>query len=814
MQNLNPAYIKDNVRKNIMYWWLGQVVDEEHWIGNEAVNLTQRDSDPGWGKRYRVRIFSRDSEVKLVPDSQLDMAEVIVPVTSGSGHQGYGETPSLAQGSFVMGFYLDGEEGRQPIIIGALPNHPQTRLFADDPQTGFVARSGFHGITGNKKIATHDLNERPGSDPSKQDCSSTGSTKTTVCHYDQLKDGKEVGVRKKNIECEGGSGPVKGIQGFIQRALAVIKRIKDEANSFLGAASNLTNSIRNIVDSTATFVSSMFKLIVGKMRGYVLSKINNGIKDVANLLPPNLRQAAEKGITTGNDTLGCVFQRIIGGLYNLARNLLNDIIENFISAPMCAAEKIVGDMIGSILGDITDAIDGALGIIDGLIDAAGNIIDQVFDVLDFIAGLLNFLKCDETPNCDYKDRWSFWDGSSIASDVSANLNRAIGDIAKGIAVDTADCNTSQIPCGPPSVQFNGGGGSGIFANPIISLGGQIMGLDFSDFGSGYTSTPSISLSDPCGNGGGANLTVLSTYVDGTPSDAFPKSIIGSGSSTTEISITGAVVNDPGSGYLPVPDGSTNASTSDQTIVVDSEGNTNTYSPGQTVQLPVIPYEDDNAPTIFLPQNTQVDLFNPENGEVLQTIDGVGQLNGVVAPNGGTFTVPTPDIISNPISDPRPIVNGESVDVVLDGVYIEDPGVNYEIGDQIIIAPDNGVTMYPVFNDVGSLVDVVITNPGDIFNEWPRIYIKSTTGVNANILPIFRVRRPEEDPDQRLKDLLGERIITVDDCVGRLVIGYVDGRPYYGSYYLENGRKIVGEKRSNKKKIYIYDTPEESLRMSL
>lgn len=56
-----------------------------------------------------------------------------------------------------------------------------------------------------------------------------------------------------------------------------------------------------------------------------------------------------------------------------------------------------------------------------------------------------------------------------------------------------------------------------------------------------------------------------------------------------------------------------------------------------------------------------------------------------------------------------------------------------------------------------------------------------------------------------------RIVNVlsDLHTGEL-IGWVNGRPYYGPYHIHQGKKMVGERHISKGHSYIYDTKEESL----
>jgi len=869
VRQLTNQYNSTGLSKNQMYWWTGQIVDESTWIGNQVLENHDRQDKKGHGTRYRVRIFGRDSEVKVVPDQQLDMADVILPVTAGTGHGGYSETICLAQGSWVVGWFWDGVEGRQPVILGALPNDPNTALFGGDPEEGYVGRTGYDGKTGPKSIKEPSIPTAPAAgDKQIIESFSADSSQKTKKELIQTADGKEGSPRKRNIECEGGAGPVKGVQGFIQRALATIKRIKLFASTAIETANSILANIQNITNQVAGAVASLFKMIVGKMRGFILNKINAGLKDVGELLPPNLRQIFSGGASTTTDTLACVFQKIMDTLFQMAKGMFEQLVDNYVMAPMCAAEKMVGDMLGNILGEITGAVNSAVSGIAGLVGQGAGIVSQAFSVLEIIQGLLNFLKCDSTPNCEYKDQWSFWDGSSLSADVSEGIAGIMDDISKAIPGEVGpECNTSQLPCGPPSISFSGGGGQGLAAD-LITFGGQIMGVDFSSFGSGYTYTPTISITDACGNGGGYKIELITNDANNPDSPADTSLKQGD-----DIQIVGALVVQPGNGYLDEPDGSTNISKPEEAILRDQTGKWEVKKPDDAIEIPYKAEGYDRCPSITLPVDTEVEVFDPD-GNVIQVISGQGPTSPILMCNGGSLTVPTPtntfknelgpaDFTGTAPTDPqinspytnvtngtgnwegfvgedvregdksiwdggkwrlikgprdnRPISGGERADIILDAVYIYNPGFNYKQGDVIVVdgggekrGSDTGLKLVPVFNDIGQLIEVVIQDPGSTFSSYPDIYIRSNTGINAIILPIFK-KRIDENPDDNAKTLSGDRIITVDDCIGRLVIGYVNGQPYYGPYHKHKGRKMVGRLHSPINHSYIYDTPEESLR---
>lgn len=138
-------------------FWQGQVVDVANWGENINDKLHTRDDTKGWGFRYKVRIFGRDNQSKSdLADIELPWVEAWLPTTAGTGHGGSVQTPNIKQGSFVAGFYKDGDL-TEPIILFAIPNHSQTRLLGGDPRENFVARSGYKGRTGNIPISTKNL---------------------------------------------------------------------------------------------------------------------------------------------------------------------------------------------------------------------------------------------------------------------------------------------------------------------------------------------------------------------------------------------------------------------------------------------------------------------------------------------------------------------------------------------------------------------------------------------------------------------------------------------------------------------------------
>jgi len=115
-------------------WWIGQIVSEEQWSGNIPGYRTPTTADHrGFGERFKVRIMGYHTANKQeLTDEQLPWASVMYPVTAGNGGAGTWSNAALRQGSFVFGFFLDGEDAQQPVIMGVLGYNQYTALSKSD----------------------------------------------------------------------------------------------------------------------------------------------------------------------------------------------------------------------------------------------------------------------------------------------------------------------------------------------------------------------------------------------------------------------------------------------------------------------------------------------------------------------------------------------------------------------------------------------------------------------------------------------------------------------------------------------------------
>ena len=99
------------------------------------VGVVEDRGDPQYAGRVRVRCLGHHtSNNEILPTSDLPWAQVVLPITS-SGISGIGQSPlGLVEGSWVFGYFRDGSNRQEPLVIGSLPGRPSE---LGDPKGGF-----------------------------------------------------------------------------------------------------------------------------------------------------------------------------------------------------------------------------------------------------------------------------------------------------------------------------------------------------------------------------------------------------------------------------------------------------------------------------------------------------------------------------------------------------------------------------------------------------------------------------------------------------------------------------------------------------
>ena len=767
LENLS---LKTNfVGKDGFFWWIGQIPKQKNWIDNIAERPTEsNDEFQGFGYRYKVRILGyHPSNADDLSDEQLPWASVLFPVTAGSGQGGCSQTPNLRQGNFVYGFFLDGEDAQQPVITGVFGVNQYAEVKRNSPEETFVAFSGSDSkedliarycLALNQDQANTDmvaLEAAIGLDQIECGADNESATDDKVQQIESKGNGcdltrelpiqtitKNLLNRKQRLE--------KAKKHWKTKISTKVGNVKIDVSGALKNINELDNAITEAMNQATEDITGEIKRVTDGIQKNVNQKINFAMAKAYSSLPISKLTEAKKKEDKAFDDLSCAFGNIAANLSKMVGSFLSQAINKLINAPLCAINNFVSSLLGKVSGIIDGAVDAILGPIKSFLSSVDGVNDIVDDLTDVASSVLSFLSCAAAPSCSEVQSWSQSEGI-VAPDILGTLDvggiigkakgvaagikdsidqfKNIGSSIKGVMENAdfsdvigdavASCNVGPLRCGPPTIEFFGGGGSGAAGNAIIGAAGTLLGVDIILPGSGYTDVPFVSFKDSCGKGGGATGTAV--IEDGKVVDV--------------------IMNDSGTGYITKQDGSlggdgTTWAEADETTVKKADGTYETpYSPGEVIT--VCPGDEVTEP----------------GGKVV-LIEGDDCIQITAKPPSPPPEKPVGPTLS---TGEYPVV------LVIDSINVVDGGFNYDCSkDTVVVEPDNGAKLSICGCDaLGTINKICVDDSGSGFTDDPNIYIQSGSGYNAKLVPTFKVRRVE-DPSR----VSPASVIQVVDCVGK------------------------------------------------
>ena len=329
-----------------------------------------------------------------------------------------------------------------------------------------------------------------------------------------------------------GKSTLSGINNALLNFFETLKTIKKYYNVYVKGVVNKIQNITNLVARTSQIIASILKLLVQRMRNYIMNLlrklIEKTIDRILNKLSKALKNTFIKAII---DSIICKFNEIIKGLSNLVVDFLYAMIGNVINAPICAVEQFTNALINNLSAKIDEAIQPIVSAINDVLGGVAKIAGKVFEAIDFILGFEAFLcakpKCPQikswipgtgvTPSAieDFSNNFlPIPDAGQIEETILGGVDSAIGgllpgvsifgderiegsDLASGAPPPGVQCFPGAFRCGPPKVEFFGGNGVGAVGNAVINSVGEVVGVDLSYGGRGYTAPPFVTFKDTC-----------------------------------------------------------------------------------------------------------------------------------------------------------------------------------------------------------------------------------------------------------------------------------------------------------------------------
>ena len=744
---IEESLLKSNfIGKDGFIWWIGQVADPKVWRKKEVDTNTTNNKD-SWGYRCKVRIIGYHSfDPNILKDEDLPWAHILTSAAEGAPAQGgFGKLPSIVGGESVVGFFLDGDEAQQPVVMAcfhrspAVVNVPKGNPF--DPFTGskgpFASGSKLQ-LTRNKAQEDGKVKEipqsigdgsqftmgansefgvdtegsldlSPGFTPISPNTSGNAgalfglpNTPQDLLYSDDKGElGMLAAAQGTYVPDNGCSNNIIGqIQAALQSFIKLINGLEQTALGFIDPIRNVVVNVQQSIRKVARLIASIMKFVINGVRDNIFKLVGKLFKLLAITLPSSIKLPISEAAKNILNIIFCIFEKLFGPLMDFIMGLLNGLIGKTPSIPQCATEETIA----ALVAKLADMIDGVLGSILGGLDWLASGISQIAGTitgaLNFVSQILSFLSCDALACKGVKewdpfggiklpktDKWAqTLNNIDILGGLGDDIDSAIGFLSMFGSADTPfkDCRSTAI--NPKTQEDIPDGGLGLqyfkCIPPEIIINGD--GID------------------------GKAIAVVS------PQDG---------------SILTIKVLNPGKGYTSPP-----------TINILDKSN---YGKGAFAKSEIT--DTGSIKSIYLTE--------PGKGYCATNLSGIGSTVGIGTTTGtGTGTG---------IGATNPGISTTPVGIITDFAIIG-PGLGYTGGDTI---EAGGCVYEPILTANGSIIGVISPNAcKQQFLSYPTLSINTNTGEGAVLYPVVEYVPQYIIDNANL--LVGiTSIVSIVDCPG-------------------------------------------------
>ena len=533
------------IGKDGFQWFIAQVAPDKVWRDEHNQNF-----DNGFRAKIRILGYHPGESEKEggISDENLPWAHFLVSPQFGAGNNNTGTSFALQGGEMVVGFFLDGEEAQQPVVFGSFfANYNIDDLVSykdalKKGSTGFKALeidpnidNGDHiTIVKQEKI----LQSGVIVDSNEQVRDNKNELKNTIEHHF---DNKTYEIPKPEI-CENSNKKTGKITKSLQKFFDKINKLEKFADGYIDPVLNKIVNIDKEIDKVSQEISNAMSGVIRGARFKLFDEINQKVDDAIDFLDPN-KLLKDLEIKKAKDGIYCAIENVLNGLKNVVGDFLKGLLGNILSFPLCAAEQFLSGLMSKLNFDIQFKISGMLSGLSKLTGfAMPNFQGMMSKTMEGLAAALSLFEC-EGQECDPNptdfitnsgpdpkkmlnfnnmlNKFTTLSGSGLVGKLTGlaglsfpqvSIGPNVGDFAGSSPLEglVGGCSPDKDKsCGPPRIEIFGGGGFGAAADAVINETGNIIGVNMTNFGFGYTDKPYVTFIDDCNNGrGSAGIAIM------------------------------------------------------------------------------------------------------------------------------------------------------------------------------------------------------------------------------------------------------------------------------------------------------------------
>lgn len=645
-------------------WWLGQIALPDTSKSNTQDLSARKKDQTLYYNRVKVRIFGyHTANGGELPDVDLPWAHILVPPGVANGSLGEGTSHEYVGGETVFGFFLDGDDGQQPVIVGSLykgsgiQNLQTLTQVKTNKSTKFLptlpsGKRGNHTIrVGGETLGGQNVRTGVGSttntgvNPKKGTCGIDDKARYIPEDTDKATAKFCLATDKVSIPpnpCK--EDEVSKITSALEDFMKRMQGYQAYLNLYVGGVANKLGTIASDIREIGMLIAGLITGLFKRGMKYIFDEVSKKLQGLISILFPKPKQsAAQQKVRTLLTTIYCLFKKFIKKIFSYVINQLQSMVGQVLNAASCVVDNFVGQMLGDLFNSFANAIGPTLdqlsNFLGGALGKANEIMSKALNVAGFIRSLFDCEKRNCTPPQKFTTRYGPSQqeidnfnkimnkaGAAGARSLIDDLKKKNPDLFGDVDFGFGGCNGDILRCGPPSIQILGGGGSGASAQAIVNNLGQVIGANILNTGQAYFELPYVSIIDSCGKG----------------QNARARAVLDNGG------VTRIIIDDPGYGYL---NNQTTQQYGSEEVSIPSDGNNDINSTSYVTVIDGVEIDDigsgydENTAIVVIPGDNDIGVVDLPEFEL--QFGPNGSIVGVNVTNkGGGFTqIPEIQVVS-------------------------------------------------------------------------------------------------------------------------------------------------------------------------
>ena len=276
--------------KDGFQWFIAQVAPDKVWRDKNNQNF-----DNGFRAKIRILGYHPGESEKEggISDENLPWAHFLVSPQFGAGNNCTGTSFALQGGEMVIGFFLDGEEGQQPVVIGSFyANYNIEDLISYEEElakgtTGFKALA----IDPNIELGDHITIQR------QEKILQSGvivNSNEEVLNKDKEKkkviekhfDNKSYHIETPEV-CEDSKKKTGKISKALQKFFDTVNKLDKFSDGYIDPILNKIVNMDQVIADASQEISGAMAGIIRGARFELFKEINDKVDDALDFLTPD-----------------------------------------------------------------------------------------------------------------------------------------------------------------------------------------------------------------------------------------------------------------------------------------------------------------------------------------------------------------------------------------------------------------------------------------------------------------------------------------------------------------------------------------------